>query len=146
MNHSLWRDNDAQRRYKNYVASKPANAPCEFCQLKADDGQVLRDEGTFWVARNIFPYTTWDSFFVDEHLMLIPKRHLDSLGALNPDELHTFGAMVTEYEDKGYSVYGRAATNGAKSVAHQHTHLIKVSNRQIKTLIFLRRFGFTLFR
>lgn len=145
MNHSLWRDNETQRRYKKYVADKPADAQCEFCGLQSGDGQVLRDEDTFWVTKNIFPYTAWDSFYVDEHLMLIPKRHLDSLSGLTADELTKFSSSVAEYEDKGYSVYGRAATNGAKSIAHQHTHLIKVSNRRVKTLIFLRRFGLTWF-
>ena len=100
----------------------------------------------FWVTRNIFPYTVWDSYFVDEHLMLIPKRHVDSIGKLSDHELMVFGKVLGRYEDAGYSVYGRAATNGSKSVAHQHTHLIKVSSRRIKALVFLERLGFTFFR
>ena len=145
MNHSLWRDNKTQKRYKRYVASKPVDAPCEFCALRKSDGQVQHETAYFWIAENLFPYTTWDSFFVDEHLMLIPKRHSDGIGAFTEEELIAFGTLLAAYETKGYSIYGRAANNAAKSVAHQHTHMLKISNRRIRTLIYLRRFGVTLF-
>ena len=78
--------------------------------------------------------------------MLVPKRHVDSIGKLSSDELETYGTLLAQYEEAGYSVYGRAASNTAKSVAHQHTHLIKVSNRRVGTLVFLDRFNFTYFR
>lgn len=146
MKHSLWRDKQTQRRYHRYITSKTADAPCEFCEFTPAHGQVLRDEGTFWVTKNIFAYTVWDSYFVDEHLMLVPKRHADSIGTFTDAELKVFGKVLGRYEDNGYSVYGRAAANGSKSVAHQHTHLIKVSSRRIKILVFLDRLGFTLFR
>lgn len=106
----------------------------------------MKDAGTFWLVANIFPYTIWDNFYVDEHLMLVPKRHIDSIGRFTDEELQTYGELLAEYEDDGYSVYGRAASNSAKSVTHQHTHLIKVSSRRVKTLIFLDRFNFTMFR
>ena len=145
MKHSLWRDKKTQKRYRKYVAGKPADALCEFCEFTPSHSQVLRDENTFWVTKNIFPYTVWDSYFVDEHLMLVPKRHVDSIGKFSDQELMVFGKVIGEYEDDGYSVYGRAATNASKSVAHQHTHLIKVSSRRIKALVFLDRIGFTTF-
>lgn len=146
MKHSLWRDSETQKRYQKYVSKKPADAPCEFCEFTPNHDQVLKDEGTFWVTQNIFPYTVWDSYFVDEHLMLVPKRHVDSIGKFTEAELKVFGKVLGRYEDNGYSVYGRSATNGSKSVAHQHTHLIKVSSRRIKVLVFLDRLGFTFFR
>lgn len=142
----MWRDKETQRRYQLHVSQKSADAPCEFCVLKPGDGQVLKDSGTFWLVTNIFPYTIWDNFYVDEHLMLVPKRHIDSIGRFTDEELQTYGKLLAQYEDNGYSVYGRAASNTAKSVAHQHTHLIKVSNRRVKTLIFLDRLNFTMFR
>lgn len=146
MKHSLWRDAGTRKRYQQYVQHKPVDASCEFCEFTPHHDQVLRDEDNFWVTRNIFPYTVWDSYFVDEHLMLVPKRHMDSIGKFNEQELMVFGKVLGEYEDNGYSVYGRSSTNGSKSVTHQHTHLIKVSSRRIKLLIFFDRIGFTSFR
>ena len=146
MNHSLWRDGKTQQSYAKYVASKPTDAACEFCQLKATDDQIVQDAGSFWVARNLYPYTIWDSFFVDEHLMLIPKRHIDSIGGLYVDERVQFAELLADYEAVGYSIYGRAANNGAKSIAHQHTHLIKVSSRKLHSLLYSRLLGITRFR
>lgn len=146
MKHSVWRNRKTQKRYYQHVSQKQPDAPCEFCLLHIGDGQVLEDRETFWLVKNIFPYTIWDNFYVDEHLMVIPKRHVDSIGSFTDKELKAYGKLLAQYEDDGYSVYGRAANNSAKSVAHQHTHLIKVSNRRVKTLIFLDRFNFTLFR
>lgn len=142
----MWRDRKTQKRYQEHVSKKPVDAPCEFCILKPGDGQVLKDIGAFWLVNNIFPYTIWDTFYVDEHLMVIPKRHVDSIGRFTDEELQAYGKLVADYEDSGYSVYGRAANNTAKSVAHQHTHLIKISNRRVRILIFFDRFNFAMFR
>lgn len=145
MNHSLWRDRKTQKSYRAYVASKPRAAVCEFCTLTPGDGQVVKVLDAFFVARNLYPYTIWDSFYVDEHLMLIPKRHVENIGALPAKDLISYGRLISEYEAQGYSIYGRAASNGARSVPHQHTHLIKVSRRRVHGLLYLRRFGITWF-
>ena len=118
MKHSIWRDKETQKRYQQHVSQKPTDTPCEFCILKRDDGQVLGDAGTFWLVNNIFPYTIWDNFYVDEHLMLVPKRHVDSIGKLSSDELETYGTLLAQYEEAGYSVYGRAASNTEIGRAH----------------------------
>ena len=43
--------------------------------------------------------------------------------------------VIAEYEEQGYSVYARAPENKQKSVAHQHTHLIKTHGKP-KNMLF----------
>lgn len=146
MKHSLWRDRKTQKQYVDHVQKQPKDSGCPFCVFTPQHDEVVRDEELFWVARNSFPYATWDGLYVDEHLMLIPKRHTVSVGTFTDSERSAFAKLVGEYENNGYSIYGRAAENAAKSVAHQHTHLLKITPRRVNTLFFSDRLKLTLFR
>jgi hypothetical protein len=46
--------------------------------------------------------------------------------------------QVAKYEAKGYSVYARGVGFVKRSVKHQHTHLIKVTNKKPKIALFLQ--------
>jgi hypothetical protein len=39
--------------------------------------------------------------------------------------LKEYAQLIADFEAQGYSMYLRAPANTTKSVAHQHTHLIK---------------------
>jgi|GEM_PF-763264 len=99
---------------------------CEFCRI--DEKTALSSKATCWVIRNIFPYILWDDLEVEDHLLMVPKRHVLGLNEFTEEERRDYFSVVDEYEDAGYSIYSRAPSNKAKSVAHQHTHLIKVDN------------------
>lgn len=91
------------------------------------------------VFPNKFPYEYWDNRGVVEHLLLVPKRHVESLSELSNEEKIEAMNIMAQYEAAGYSVYWRSKTNTARSVPHQHTHLIKVDNVSPHLAVFSQK-------
>lgn len=112
---------------------------CQFCDFNAQDSQVLSELKSFWIVKNIFPYDIWDTSQVSDHLMVVPKRHVDSISHFDNSEKQEYVTALAEYEKQGYSIYARAPTNVIKSVVHQHTHLIKMDSNSIKKFILYFR-------
>lgn len=126
-----------QKVYNRYSAKKQSEK-CDFCEFTDDHDQVLRTFKNFWVVANKFPYVTWDGSRTGDHLMVVPKRHIESIGLFDSAEQQEFAKILAEFESKGFSIYARATQNERKSVPHQHTHLIEVGN-SINTQIYLRK-------
>ena len=102
---------------------------CEFCHLTPeDDLQIQRGlapKATQWVIANAFPYEIWEDMIVADHLLVVPKRHIIGKNEFSPEEWEDYKTIIEEYEADGYADYSRPPKSKAKSVAHQHTHLIK---------------------
>lgn len=126
----MYRSRKTTKAYRSTDTQKhKVSAPegsCPFCTL--DDRPVLTHAGTMRVFPNKFPYEYWDNRGVVEHLLLVPTRHVESLSELTDTEKVEAMNLMARYEAEGYSVYWRSKTNTARSVSHQHTHLIKVDN------------------
>jgi ATP adenylyltransferase len=102
---------------------------CVFCDAQQnDDGRALIvDEGpTCFVILNLFPYNSG-------HLMIVPRRHVGTLAALDDGELAELGvltrraemALTEAYQPQGLNVgmnLGRPA--GAGVLDHLHVHLV----------------------
>jgi diadenosine tetraphosphate (Ap4A) HIT family hydrolase len=110
---------------------------CVFCN--PDPVQVVEDSSRVYVIRNIFPYDLWDFKQVHDHLMIVPKHHVDAIGNLTKAEQADFMEMLSKYEAKGYNYYGRASNNPIKSITHQHTHLIKTDGPNRKFAVYLKK-------
>jgi ATP adenylyltransferase len=112
-----------------YVTRNGDDTGCVFCDaLHHDEGRALiLDEGpTCFVILNLYPYNAG-------HLMIVPRRHVGTLAALDAAELSELGVMtrraemaLTEaYEPQGINVgmnLGRPA--GAGVLDHLHMHLV----------------------
>jgi ATP adenylyltransferase len=140
------RTRTSQRRYVIHKNKSKQSDGCDFCNITDKSSQFVRGTRFFNVITNIFGYDVWDGCRVTEHLMLIPKRHIHSLGELTSQERERYAKLISEYEAKGYSLYSRAADNITKSVAHQHTHLIKLEPRRKKFLFYIRTPHLLLFK
>lgn len=116
--------------YKKLRKSRASGNQCPFCALKDGDGQVIHEYPLFFTAKNNFPYDLWEGLSVSEHIMVIPKRHIHSLHQLTPEERKAYMDIVADYDKKGYSVYTRTDSNASKSVAHLHTHLLKLGDKR----------------
>jgi diadenosine tetraphosphate (Ap4A) HIT family hydrolase len=127
------------KRYHRYLKKLPADSGCEFCKFSKGSSQFADQTGHFWIIKNIFPYSLWDELGVEDHLLVVPKKHTDTLSSLPDKAAVEFVDLISSYENRGYSVYARAPGNPIKSVLHQHTHLIKSDNRRRKLLIFVRK-------
>jgi diadenosine tetraphosphate (Ap4A) HIT family hydrolase len=131
------RSRKEQKRYQKYAATR-TNA-CDFCDFTENAEQVLAQHVHFWVVKNMFGYDIWDGMDVGEHLMVVPKRHIDSIGHFTPEESKEYLKIISDYEVEGYSFYGRAAQNVSKSVQHQHTHLIRLGSKKARALLYVRK-------
>ena len=102
---------------------------CVFCTAPTtDDGRalVVHDGATCYVILNLFPYN-------GGHLMVVPRRHVATLGGLLDDELVDVArttrlaeaALAEAYQPQGMNVglnLGRPA--GAGIADHLHVHLV----------------------
>lgn len=112
---------------------------CEFCDLKQGDEQFVGETAHFKMVRNIHPYTLWDERRVKEHLLIMPKAHVETLAKLSAKAQNEFVKLIIDYEANGYDIFARTAENKMKSVVHQHTHLIKTGGKRRHILFFTRK-------
>ena len=111
------------------MTRKGDDVGCPFCHaLTHDDGRALIvDEGpTCFVILNLYPYNSG-------HLMVVPRRHVGTLAALDAVELSEMAAwtrlaemaLTEAYEPQGINLgmnLGRPA--GAGVLDHLHVHLV----------------------
>lgn len=112
-----------------YVTRSSEPKGCVFCDALAhDEGRALvLDQGpTCFVILNLYPYNAG-------HLMVVTRRHVGTLAALDPAELSELAeatrraemALTEAYAPQGINVginLGRPA--GAGVVDHLHVHLV----------------------
>lgn len=111
-----------QDAYQVFKRQLP-DSTCPFCDIEQS---VVRDCTYFSVIKNMFPYVSFDNQTVVEHLLIIPKRHTLRLADFTPDEAAEYLSLITAYDTNEYNTYTRTATNHDRSVAHYHTHLMKL--------------------
>ena len=73
-----------------YVTRTAEPGACVFCDAPATaDGRALivHEGQTAYVILNLFPYTSG-------HLMVVPRRHVPTLAALQPEELGEIGSLT----------------------------------------------------
>ena len=112
-----------------YVTSADRKAGCIFCEAPRPpepDSLIVHEGVTCYVILNLYPYN-------NGHLMVVPLRHVASLGALTREELEEVGiltqrceAAITEaYQPHGMNVginLGKPA--GAGVLDHLHVHIV----------------------
>lgn len=124
-------------RHLKYV--EPPAKGCVFCTISDKDPQFVKQTAFFKVISNIFPYSLWDSQPVEDHLLLIPHIHTDTLADLPSEAAQEFVKVISSYESAGYSIYARAPGSTMKSLVHQHTHLIKTRSRNVRGVFYVRK-------
>ena len=135
---SATRSRREEKTYRRYLKNN-TNNECEFCGMTKSRKQVVAESKSFLVIKNIFPYSLWDNQAVADHLMIIPKDHTDTLATLTDSQAGEYLKLLSKYELLGYNVYARAPSSIIKTVAHQHTHLIKPRGKARKVILFLRK-------
>jgi ATP adenylyltransferase len=107
-----------------YVTRGDVASVCIFCHRQAD---LIVAEGTAaYVILNLYPYNSG-------HLMVVPSRHVATLGELTAAELQEIGvltqraeaALTEAYQPHGMNVginLGKSA--GAGILEHLHVHIV----------------------
>lgn len=125
---------DYAKRLQVYTTSA-----CTFCTLEGEIDLFEKPSKHFVLLEARWGYDFWDMFGVEEHLMLVPRRHTDTISEFNEKELLEYSKRIQEFEANGYNVYLRAPASGQKSVAHQHTHFIKPYGKRKKIVVYLQK-------
>jgi ATP adenylyltransferase len=111
------------------VTSTKADTGCVFCDAPRpphSDSLIVYQRKTCFVILNLYPYN-------NGHVMVVPYRHVPSLAALTPEELHEMAdlqalcerALSEAYSPHGINVgvnLGKPA--GAGVLEHVHVHLV----------------------
>lgn len=124
--------------YKKHL-SLADKSRCVFCEIDNKSDQFVRETKSFKVIRNIFAYSIWDNQSVADHLMVVPKKHTDSLSNMGNSQKIEYVDLLEFYEGQEYNIYARAPSSKIKSIVHQHTHLIKPKGYKKKFLLLLRK-------
>lgn len=110
------------------TGSKPETG-CVFCDAprqSAPDSLIVYEGTTSYIVLNLYPYN-------NGHLMVVPYRHVSTLGTLTPAELQEVAqltqraeaALTEAYQPQGINVginLGKAA--GAGILEHIHVHAV----------------------
>ncbi len=115
---------------KDYEVNEiPEDIDCIFCSMSEDDERITKmtvfEDEFLMVVLNVFPYNTG-------HLMVVPKKHVNSLTELEDEERNRLFKMVSKVEklqeevvdpagiDVGINI-GKAA---GESIPHLHVQLV----------------------
>lgn len=134
----IYRKRKHEKRYTLDPEGK-TRTDCPFCNLDLNSRQVFSETNHFWRVENIFGYDMWDGHHVEQHQMLVPKRHITGMHSFTKEEDDEFLACIKQAEKEGFSVFTRHDGSSAKTVPHQHTHLIKTVGPPLSHLVYLRR-------
>ena len=113
----------------DYVTTPKSTSGCVFCAEAAADlaeSLVVHAGQRCYIVLNRFPYN-------NGHLMVVPMRHVASLGELTPEELQEIACLTQRAETVLHRVYtpeginvginlGHAAGAGIRD--HLHVHLV----------------------
>lgn len=127
-----------EKSYKIYRDNKHPHV-CDFCDFTVNSKQVEREYEYFWLVRNMFSYDLWDNLDVLDHLMIVPKKHVESIGLLPAEALVEYSKIIAEFEQRDYSFYARSMKNVCKTVPHQHTHLLKLGKKHKKVSVYIKK-------
>lgn len=127
-----------QKNYASKNASDKKQNVCNFCAEKIKK-EVIRQNDTMYVVPNRVPYDIFEGRKVLDHLMVIPKKHHTTVQTFSYEEKADMMTIAGEYEAQGYDVYARGATSVGRSVAHQHTHLIRMVDKKPNVIIYTRK-------
>lgn len=128
-----------RQRYKKLNnQDKKANI-CSFPSCEGDSEPITEENDTMYIIKNRVTYDIFEGRRVLDHLMVVPRRHIETLADFTQQEQLDHMEMLSRYEKAGYNVYARGVGSVTRSVKHQHTHLIKTSNELPKGIFYIRK-------
>ena len=129
---NLYRTN---RKYNQYLGElkTDSRSGCPFCVL--DSREIYQNYGEFLVIDNLYEYDFWDGAAVEQHLMIIPKRHISNIADMTKAEKLEYVELLAKYNSDGYLLYTRYSGSISGSQPHLHTHLIKQGKPKGKHII-----------
>jgi len=99
---------------------------CVFCRVIARESpaEIVYEDDAVLAFKDIYPKAPI-------HLLIVPKRHIASIAALEPDDALVVGRCLlaaralgeqTGYAERGYRVSCNCGPEGGQVVYHLHVH------------------------
>ena len=123
----LW----SPKRKEYEVAEIPDDIECIFCAQAEGDDRITKlcvfEDEFLMVVLNIFPYNTG-------HLMVVPKKHINSMVDLSDEERNRLFSMVQRVEKlqrevvdpAGIDVGINIGEEAGESIPHLHVQLVPI--------------------
>lgn len=124
-----------------YTKLNAADAGQTICTLCNENNQprIIAKTDTMFIMPNRVAYDMFEGRRVVDHLMVIPRRHVEVVSEFTTQEKIDQVTIMGEYEALGYDAYARGAGSVSRSVRHQHTHLIKMLDKKAKLIIYTEK-------
>ena len=101
---------------------------CVFCRIvrRETAAEVVHEDEHVLAFKDIYPKAPI-------HVLIVPKRHIDSLAALTPEDAEVMGRCVlaarrlgetTGYAERGYRLTCNTGPEGGQVVYHVHFHFL----------------------
>ncbi|HSW92064.1 MAG TPA: HIT domain-containing protein [Candidatus Saccharimonadales bacterium] len=126
------------KSYASHNEEDKVSSGCTFCK-EVGGKRITYENETMYLMANRVSYDMFEGRRVLDHLMVIPKRHVETLADFTDQEKIDQMTIAGEYESKGYNVYARGAGSISRTVKHQHTHLIKLLNKKSQFFFFMQK-------
>ncbi len=117
----------------NAMSAQPSASACIFCRIVSGDipGQCVYEDDQVAAFEDIAPQAP-------VHLLVVPRRHVDSVDALADDPgllgrvmaAAVAAARARNLAESGYRLVTNHGRDGAQSVAHLHVHVL--GGRQLR--------------
>ncbi len=128
----MYRNPKVQKQYDEDRKTKEGG--CVFCDL--DQNIIVEKRDHFLIIKNIYPYGVWDLKEVEEHLMVVPKKHAEGFDEFDQESEEEYFEITKKYSIEGYDLFTRTTESSRKTQPHFHTHLIKTTGDTKKKLHF----------
>lgn len=122
---------------KKYDREKGQKEGCVFCNLETE--HIVEEYDMFFIIKNIYPYYLWDLKEVEDHFLVVPKKHAQGFEHLEDDHMSEYTKIITIYSSNGYDTFTRTSKSSRKTQPHLHTHLIKTKGDIKKKLTFTEK-------
>lgn len=126
------------KTYESHRKSDTSKSDCTLCPGR-NIGKILHQGNTMYVLKNRVMYDIFDGRRVEDHLLVMPLLHKESVSEFTAVERQELMDIISEYESKGYGFYGRGVGSLTRSVKHQHTHLIKLVPKRPKFIVVVNK-------
>lgn len=100
---------------------------CIFCKIakKEIPSNIVYEDGEILAFKDIYPRAP-------VHILVIPKKHIESLNAIKEDEEETISKMITTARSlakdlkisEGHKLLFNVGRKGGQIVEHLHLHLM----------------------
>jgi len=125
--------------YKKLKKRDDSQDSCTYCSDPTFEERTVEQTNAMRLIHIRTKYDIFEGRKVESHYMIVPKRHVESISQFTDAEKIEMMSLIGKYEIKGYNTYARGVKSISRSVAHQHTHLIKLQEKRTKFLLYIAK-------